>query len=131
MTDDSEIAGWAEMTVKVASAYRPTESSTMVRVTTPEGYIVKLNSVGEVSTITMGSDVWNLDAGELSADARRRLDLAASGEKVARVEPRLLSRAKYVKRYEAAPKSDRRQLSFAGALMTSGSFTMMAASGGV
>ena len=82
-----------------------------------------------INTITMGSDVWNLDAGELSADARRRLDLAASGGKIARVEPRLMSRAEYVKRHKAAPKSDRRQFSYAGALMTSESFTMMAAGG--
>lgn len=135
MSPDSTVGGWAEMTVKVAGAYRAQGSTTAVFITTGEGYIVQLDSANEAASITMGSVSYELDAGSVDADVRRRRLVARErGELSADGGVRLLSREEYTTTWLAesskANGQDRR-LNFAGALMTSGSFTMMAASGGV
>ena len=133
-SDDADIAGWAEMTIKVASAYRPADSDSVVRVTSSEGYVVKLNANTESATITMGADTFELDVGEIDVDVRRRRLEAMSSSKSSHVTAtavapnggvELMSHEAFVKKQHG--KQRRLQDgSFSGSLMTSGSFTMVA-----
>jgi hypothetical protein len=55
MTGMPEIAGLAEVSVKVASAYKAQGSTDKAFLTTPEGYVIEINGAEHSGTITMGS----------------------------------------------------------------------------
>jgi hypothetical protein len=117
MTADTSIGGAVEATFKVAGAYKRDDNT--VYVVTTNGYKVALHADSATGTITMdGTTFPVLDEPPAGG---RRLETAADPPILKTVTARQL----------AVKHSERRQLgSFSGALMTSASFTMMAASGG-
>ena len=87
----------------------------------------------------MGADTFELDVGEIDVDVRRRRLEAKSSSKSSHatataVAPNggveLMSHEAFVKKQHGKQRRLIGEGGFGGALLTSGSFTMMAASGG-
>ena len=115
MSADTSIGGAVEATFKVAGAYKRDDKT--VYLVTNNGYKVVLDADTDTGTITMdGTTFPVLDAPPAGG---RRLETAADVPILETVTARGL----------AEHHTERRKL-FNGALMTSGSFTMMAAGGG-
>ena len=118
MTSDPAIGGAVEATFKVAGAYKRTE--TTVYIVTTNGYKIALHADTNTGTITMDGATFPVLDTPPSTGGRR---LETSGAQAAVLETKTA-------RQMAEVHEERRKL-FTGALMTSGSFTMMAAGGNV
>jgi len=142
MTSDPAIGGAVEATFKVAGAYKRTE--TTVYIVTTNGYKIALHADTNTGTITMDGATFPVLDTPPSTGGRR---LETSGAQAAVLETKTARQMAEVHEERrklfngalmtsgsftmmAAGTGDRRKL-FSGALMTSGSFTMMAASGSV
>ena len=118
MTSDPAIGGAVEATFKVAGAYKRTE--TTVYIVTTNGYKIALHADTNTGTITMDGATFPVLDTPPSTGGRR---LETSGAQAAVLE------TKTARQMAEVHEEQRRKL-FSGALMTSGSFTMMAATGG-
>ena len=117
MTADTAIGGAVEATFKVAGAYKRDDKT--VHVVTNNGYKITLDSAAQSGSIAMDGTTYPVLETPPAA-AGRRLETAADLPILETVSGREL----------AQHHTERRKL-FSGALMTSGSFTMMAAGAGM
>ena len=118
MTDAPDIGGPVEATFKLAGAYK--RSSTAAYLVTTNGLTIALDAVARSGNITMDGAVYAISE-SVPESSGRQLDITSS----ASVGADTLTAKQLAEHHE----SRRRQLGFSGALMTSGSFTMMASSG--
>ena len=114
MTADASIGGAVEATFKVAGAYKRDDNT--VYVMTSNGYKVALHA--DTSTGTIAIDGNTYPVLDTPPAGGRRLETAADVPVLETVTARQL----------AEQHTERRKL-FSSALMTSGSFTMMASNG--
>jgi len=116
MSSDPAVGGAVEATFKVAGAYK--RADTTAYVVTTNGYKIALHSDSQTGTISMDDTTFPvLDTPPSSGG--RRLETSAEAPMLETKTARQMAQA----------HESRRKL-FQGALMTSGSFTMMAASAG-
>ena len=114
MTADPAEKGVVEATFKITGAHK--SSATVATFYTAQGFKIKLDSSAQSGTITMEEQTFPV------------LDtLPKNGRQLVTNDPTMIMTM--TGRQLANQHSERRKLSFAGALMTSGSFTMMAATG--
>jgi len=118
MTSDPAIGGAVEATFKVAGAYKRTDTTAYV--VTTNGFKIALHSDSQTGTISMDDTTFPVLDSPPSSGGRRLETLAEA--------PVLETKTA---RQMAVAHESRRKLNFAGALITSGSFTMMAATGGI
>ena len=114
MTAAAGVGGAVEATFKLAGAYK--RSTTQCTLLTTNGFAISLDQTAQTGSIVMDGSTYPVSA---SAPATGR-----------RLETHDTPMAATLSAKQLAHKHDeRRKLSFGGALITSGSFTMMASSG--
>ena len=120
MTSDASVGGPVEATFKVAGAYKRSDTQAWLRTT--DGNTIVLDAAAQTGTLTManGGPVFPLSSTPPTSSAGRRLETAANAPMVATKTGRELAESHAARG---------RELGFSGALMTSGSFTMMASTG--
>ena len=120
MTASAAVGGPVEATFKVAGAYKRSDTQAYLRTT--DGSTIFLDAEARTGTLTLDGATYPVSEEEPTTEGGRRLATAgADAPAVATVTARQLAERHAQKR--------RRELSFNGALMTSGSFTMMAGGG--
>jgi len=145
MTASASVGGAVEATFAIAGAYK--RSDTRVFLETASGHTIDIDADAQTASITMNGVAYPV-SDALPATAGRRLETNAQAPMPATLTGKQLAEHHLDRRRRqlnfggalmtsgsftmmAAGDSDRRrQLNFGGALMTSGSFTMMASSGG-
>ena len=115
MTSSSAVGGAVEATFKIAGAYK--RSDTLVFLETVNGHTLAIDAAAQTATITMDGVTYPVS--DTMPASGRRLETAVDAPMLATLTERQLAEHH---------EERRRKLSFAGALMTSGSFTMMASS---
>jgi len=140
MTADASVGGAVEATFKVSGAYKRDDKT--VHVVTNNGYKITLDSTTQSGSIVIDGVTYPVL--DTPTAGGRRLETAADVPILETVSGRGLAEHHTERRklftgalmtsgsftMMAAGTGDRRRKLFSGALMTSGSFTMMAASGG-
>jgi len=119
LTAAPTVGGAVEATFAIASAYK--RSDTRVFLETASGHTIDIDADAQTASITMNGVTYPM-SDTLPEMAGRRLQTTAHAPMPATLTGKQLAEHHLDRR--------RRQLNFGGALMTSGSFTMMAASGG-
>ena len=119
MSSNAAIGGPVEATFKLASAYKRSDTHAYLR--TQDGSTIELDAVARTGTITIDGVSYPVSAEAPASSAGRKLETAPD----APMAPTLTARQLANRHTE----KNRRQLGFNGALMTSGSFTMMAGGG--
>jgi len=118
MTASATVGGAVEATFAIAGAYK--RSDTRVFLETASGHTIDIDADAQTASITMSGVTYPV-SDTLPATAGRRLETTAEASMPATLTGKQLA--------EHHLDRHRRQLNFGGALMTSGSFTMMAAGG--
>ena len=123
MTSNTAVGRVVEATFKLAGAYK--FSNTKATLLTTNGYTIELDQAAQSGTIAMGGSTYAVHNDEPDSSSGRRLE--TTGEMAETMSGRQLAEHHLERRRKL---SDRRQAGYySGALMTSGSFTMMASGG--
>jgi hypothetical protein len=110
------VGGVVEATFKLAAAYK--RSDTQLFLETLAGHTIEIDGAAKTGTITMGGVAYPISDALPTTSAGRKLEVDTLDN---------LPDAPLMTRRELAVEhAKKRELSFGGALMTSGSFTMMA-----
>ena len=122
MTSAPAVGRVVEATFKLAGAYK--FSNTKATLMTTNGYTIELDQTAQSGTIAMGGSTYAVHNDEPDSSSGRRLE--TTGEMAETMSGRQLAEHHLERRRKL---SNRRQSYYGGALMTSGSFTMMASGG--
>ena len=121
MTSAPTVGRVVEATFKLAGAYK--FSNIKATLLTTNGYTIVLDQAAQSGTIAMGGSTYPVHNDEPDSSSGRRLE--TTGEMAETMSGRQLAEHHLERRRKL---SNRRQSYYGGALMTSGSFTMMASS---
>ena len=116
LTTKPAVGGVVEASFKLASAYK--RSDTQLFLETLAGHTIEIDAAAKTGTITMGGVAYPLSDALPTTAAGRKLEVDTLDN--------LPEVALVTRRELAVEHAKRRELSFTGALQTSGSFTMMA-----
>ena len=126
MTSDPEVGGPVEATFKLGGAYKRSDTKAYLR--TVDGYTIKLDGAAKTGSITMGSATYPVSEEAPAGSAGRRLETSPTQPMVVTKTGKQLAEYHLERRRLQEAEGGRQLNMFSGALLTSGSFTMMASS---